>query len=82
MPKREVYDWTDLLYHAVTMGYFWNQAHKLLECFCAAVQCPELKTYNLERSELEYDDVGNPDARKIAKSWFESIGNPDHVELL
>lgn len=79
MSKREVYDFTDMLHHAESMGYDWNQACDILACFDCA---PELKTFGLELSELDYMEKNHPDAVKIARSWFESIGSPPCVELI
>jgi len=66
MKKQNTIDFADLLIHAEKLGYFWNQAHDILDDFY-----PRYGARTVDISEIDdenYED--NDDAKKILKSFF------------
>ncbi|MFW9871722.1 MAG: hypothetical protein ACFFG0_01380 [Candidatus Thorarchaeota archaeon] len=48
MKKQNVIDWTDLLFHAVELGFEWNYAHEILRIFqrydgAITIYCDEIE---------------------------------------
>ena len=72
MKKVNLADFGDLLTHAVTMGYFWNQAHEFL-VKDEVVPMYESKTRDHYMSEVLNNDYGwSEDSLKVVKSFMEA----------
>lgn len=59
-------DFGDILSHATTIGYGWNEAHEILvnENLCAMYG-----VQHVYKEEIQY--IENLDAKKIIESYFE-----------
>lgn len=69
MKKVTLVEFSDLLHHAETIGYFWNQAHEIL----VKDEVPpmyETKTSDIDKTSAE--DFGwSEDSKKIVESFME-----------
>lgn len=59
-------DFGDILSHATSIGYNWNQAHNIL---VDADLCAMYGTQHVYKEETQY--IEDEDARKIIESYFE-----------
>lgn len=69
MKKANIVEFTDLLSHAVTIGYCWNQAHEIL----VKDEVPPM--YECKKREMYLEEIGlngySEDTMKILTSFFE-----------
>lgn len=68
-------DFSELLSYAETMGYDWDEAHKILDNFyprygVRVVFVSDLYKFDIEDEDVEGEMVGE-DARKILLSFFD-----------
>ena len=72
MKQTNMADWTDLLHHAVTLGYGWNEAHDFL---VADEVCPMYEARTRDIYPGVGDDYGWSDAScKIVESYLKKEG--------
>lgn len=76
MQKVNLIDFTDLLFHAETLGYGWNQAHDILDKFVPRYGMKNVYLYEIEDNDTDPEDRDpdvepiSEDAKKIMLSFF------------
>lgn len=76
MQKVNLIDFTDLLFHAKTLGYEWNQAHDILDNFYPYYGVKNVYLYQIEDNDTDPEDRDpdvepiSEDAKKIMLSFF------------
>jgi hypothetical protein len=65
MQQQNTIEFSELLFHACTLGYNWNQAHNILDHY---YPCHGPRTISIDNANEEE----NTDAKKILKSFFKT----------